>query len=164
MLVAEDLLAGSKLSFNIEIPSDVLMPRLSTDEARDVMRNKLSVVKMCPLTLADLQRISHAAKENDSLLGVLMVQKSLQEPEMSVVEVSSLHLGLMQFLLQQVNDISGLNMESNALRQQAQDPVAKAAFLLAQEFGWSPQQISELTLGEIMLHLEMMSSRKERAG
>ena len=156
MLSTEDLFAGSKLSFNIEIPQNILTPGQSATDTLE----KTSCVKMRPLTLADLQLISRAAKENDNLLGVLMVHKSLQEPEMTIAEVSSLHLGLMQFLLEQVNRISGLNMDSHDLQKHAQDPVAKAAFLLAQEFGWSPQQISELTLGEILLHLEMMSARE----
>ena len=157
MLSAEDLLAGGRLSFEIEIPPPVLTPGVLDTE------DKLARVKMRPLTVADLQLISRAAKENDSLLGVLMVQKSLIEPELSVVQVSSLHLGLLRFLLQKVNEISALNVDRPDLQKHAQEPVAKAAFLLAKEFGWSPQQISELTLGQIMLHLEMMQARRGEA-
>lgn len=159
MLSAEELLAGSQLSFKIEIPQQILSPDASTS----AQSGELSCVHMKPLTVTDLQVISRAAKEDDNLLGVLMVQKSLLEPQMSVAQVSSLHLGLLQFLLQQVNRISALDMQQETLQHHAQDPIARAAFLLAREFGWSPQQISELTLGQIMLHLEMMNSRKEGA-
>ncbi len=159
MLSAEELLAGSRLSFTVQVPQDVLNPDAEGNGSLEAHEG--SCVKLRPLTVADLQIISRAAKENDTLLGVLMVQKSLIEPALSVAEVSSLHLGLMQFLLAQVNRISGLNVSGTELEQSARDPMARAAFLLAREFGWSPQEISELTLGQIMLHLEMLSAGEE---
>ena len=158
MLSAEELLAGSRLSFTVQVPPEILKPESSGDAEQVIPDN--TCVKMRPLTVADLQIISRAAKENDSLLGVLMVHKSLIEPELSVAEVSSLHLGLMQFLLAQVNRISGLSVSSRDIEESARDPMARAAFLLAREFGWSPQEISELTLGQIMLHLEMLSQKE----
>ncbi len=166
MLSPEELLAGSRLSFTITVPKDVLIPDLqgtAGPEAKiagEADGSDAATVKMRPLTVADLQIISRAAKENDTLLGVLMVQRSLIEPQLSVAEVSALHLGLMQFLLSQVNSISGLNISQRELENGARDPLARAAFLLAREFGWSPQEISELTLGQIMLHLEMLESRE----
>jgi len=30
------------------------------------------------------------------------------------------------------------------------------AFLLASEFGWTAQQVRELTLGQVLVHLEML--------
>ena len=158
MLSAEELLAGSRLSFTVQVPPEILKPEFSGDAEQVIPDN--TCVKMRPLTVADLQIISRAAKENDSLLGVLMVHKSLIEPELSVAEVSSLHLGLMQFLLAQVNRISGLSVSTRDIEEGARDPMARAAFLLAREFGWSPQEISELTLGQIMLHLEMLSQKE----
>ncbi len=161
MLSAEELLAGSRLSFTIEVPPEILKPEspeFPEDKGQAMGDN--TCVKMRPLTVADLQIISMAAKENDSLLGVLMVQKALVEPELSVAEVSSLHLGLMQYLLSEVNRISGLSVTSRNIEKSARDPMARAAFLLAREFGWSPQEISELTLGQIMLHLEMLSQKE----
>lgn len=158
MLSAEELLAGSRLSFTVQVPPEILNPESSEDAGLVISDN--TCVKMRPLTVADLQIISRAAKENDSLLGVLMVQKSLLEPELSVAEVSSLHLGLMQYLLAQVNRISGLSVSSRDIEESARDPMARAAFLLAREFGWSPREISELTLGQIMLHLEMLSQKE----
>ena len=154
MLSAEELLAGSRLSFTVQVPPEILKPESSGDAEQVIPDN--TCVKMRPLTVADLQIISRAAKENDSLLGVLMVHKSLIEPELSVAEVSSLHLGLMQFLLAQVNRISGLSVSTRDIEESARDPMAR----VAREFGWSPQEISELTLGQIMLHLEMLSQKE----
>ena len=36
-------------------------------------------------------------------------------------------------------------------------PLAKAAFVLAQEFGWTPREVGELTLGQMLLHLQMLA-------
>lgn len=156
MLSTEDLLAGSRLSFVIDLPQDILNP--GNDKQKPNI--KAGKVRLRPLTMADLQVISRAARDNDSLLAVLMVQKSLLEPELSVAEVSSLHLGLMKFLLDQVHRISGLDNDAGTLSTMAEEPMARAAFLLSQEFGWTPQQISELTLGQILLHLQMMNKQE----
>jgi hypothetical protein len=161
MLSTEDLLAGSRLSFDIELPPDVLNPvadRPGADNRSAPV--KTGKVRLRPLTMADLQIISRAARDNDSLLAVLMVQKSLQEPALTVAEVSGLHLGLMKYLLDQVHQISGLDSDNRRLSDMAEEPMARAAFLLSQEFGWTPQQISELTLGQILLHLQMMNNRE----
>lgn len=153
MLTSEDMLAGSRLSFDITVPQEVLTPGT---EDRSLTRGD-NKVKLRPLTIADLQTTSRAAKDNDSLLAVLMVQKSLLEPALSVAEVSSLNLGLMKYLLDQVHLISGLETDTAHIKAMAEEPMARAAFLLSREFGWSPQQISELTLGQILVHLQMMT-------
>ena len=33
--------------------------------------------------------------------------------------------------------------------------MARACFVLAKEFGWTPEEVSGLTLGQILLYLEM---------
>jgi hypothetical protein len=33
--------------------------------------------------------------------------------------------------------------------------LAKACFILAKEFGWSPEDVSAMTIGQILLYLEM---------
>lgn len=151
MLSAEELLAGSKLTFVVEVPPDVL--HTTNGESKEAAEQ---TVKLRPLTVSDLQLISRAAKENNSLIAVLMVQRALVEPEMTVAQVASLHAGLAQFLLQQVNQISGISTTSSQLSTVVADPLARAAFVLAKEFGWTPEQIGQLTLGQILLHLKML--------
>lgn len=151
MLSAEELLAGSKLTFVVEVPPDVL--HTTNGESPEAAKQ---TVKLRPLTVSDLQLISRAAKENNSLIAVLMVQRALVEPEMTVAQVASMHAGLAQFLLQQVNQISGISTTSSQLSTAVADPLAKAAFILAKEFGWTPEQIGQLTLGQILLHLKML--------
>ena len=154
MLSAEELLAGSALSYEIEIPGEVLHPGTFADSA-----NGRGSVRLRPLTVADLQIISRAAKESDSLLATLMVQRALIEPEMTVAQVASAHAGLVEYLLEQVNRISGIAASHEQILAAREAPLAKAAFVLAKEFGWTPQQVSELTLGQVLLHLQMLKER-----
>jgi hypothetical protein len=157
MLSAEELLAGSDLTFEVEVPAEVLHPAEDSDDEAPTR------VRLRPLTVRDLQLISRAAKESDSLTATLMVQRALVEPEMSVAQASAIHVGLVQFLLQQVNRISGIATTSEQLSGAVEAPLAKAAFVLAQEFGWTPQQVNELTLGQVLLHLQMLGERARQS-
>jgi hypothetical protein len=153
MLTAEELLAGGGLTFEVEVPPEVLRPAESVGDGAP------SAVRLRPLTVRDLQLVSRAAKESDSLTATLMVQRALVEPEMSVAQASAMHVGLLQFLLEQVNRISGIVTTPEQLSGVVEAPLAKAAFVLAQEFGWTPQQVNELTLGQVLLHLQMLNER-----
>ncbi len=154
MLSPEELLAGSSLTFEVEVPASVLRP---ADAASAEAQPR--TVRLRPLTVRDLQLISRAARESDSLVAALMVQRALVEPQMTVAQVSAMHVGLLQFLLQQVNHISGITASAEQLSSAMEAPLAKAAFVLAREFGWTPQQVSELTLGQVLLNLQMLKER-----
>jgi hypothetical protein len=158
MLSAEELLAGGDLTFEIEVPPEVMRPAGSDNNGMP------ATVRLRPLTVRDLQLVSRAAKERDSLTATLMVQRALVEPEMNVAQVSAMHVGLLQFLLDQVNRISGIAATSEQLSGAVEAPLSKAAFVLAQEFGWTPQQVNELTLGQMLLHLQMLKERQRQSG
>ncbi|MDA8140323.1 MAG: hypothetical protein M0036_16875 [Desulfobacteraceae bacterium] len=151
MLTAEELLAGSQLTFTIDLPPEVLSPG-----GNGSLKNAPQAVRLKPLTVSDLQIISRAAKESDQLIAALMVQRSLVEPALSVAEAAAMPIGLMQHLLLEVNRISGITTEVDDFSSSLEAPMVKATFLLAKEFGWTPQQVNELTLGQILLHLQMM--------
>lgn len=157
MLSAEELLAGGDLTFETEVPPDVLRP------AEGAGNGMPTTVRLRPLTVRDLQLVSRAAKESDSLTATLMVQRALVEPEMSVAQASAMHVGLLQFLLEQVNRISGIAATSEQLSGAIEAPLAKAAFVLAQEFGWTPRQVNELTLGQMLLNLQMLKERQRQS-
>lgn len=154
MLSADELLAGGGLTFSVEVPPHILQPGGS---AAPVAAGS---VQLRPLTVKDLQRISRAAKDSDNLTATLMVQAALVEPALSVQQVAALHVGLVDFLLEQVNRISGIASTPEDIGQAASDPLAKAAFILAREFGWTPQDINNLTLGQVVLHLEMLKQQQ----
>jgi hypothetical protein len=153
MLSAEELLAGSDLTFTVEVPGAVL--RAGGDGAG-------GTVEIHPLTVRDLQLVSRAARESDSLLAALMVQRALVAPALSVAQVSALPVGVLQFLLHHVNRISGITASGEELAAAAEAPLARAAFALAREFGWTPQQVGELTLGQVLLHLQLLHDKGAR--
>ena len=154
-LSADELLAGSALTFEIDVPPHVLRPG-DGDGDSDRANGRTHTMRLRPLTVHDLQLISRAAKENGELVATLMVQRALVEPAMTVPQVSSMHVGLMEFLLAQVNRISGIATPAHHLAAAVDAPLAKAASVLAREFGWTPQEMNELTLGQIALHLQML--------
>ena len=158
MLSADELLAGGDISYDIEVPARVLNPTGAAIVDTDPLQAK--TVKLKPLTVSDLQRISRAAKDSDNLTATLMVQSALVEPAMSVMQVAAMHVGLVEFLLEKVNQISGINSGLEDVHQAAQDPLAKAAFILAKEYGWTPQDVNNLTLGQVVLHLQMLKNQQ----
>lgn len=144
MLNADDLLAGSALVTEVEIPSTLLAPEAANDRR----------VRLKPLSVQDLRLIHRAARENDNLTAALMVQRALVEPELTVQQINVLSAGLLQFLLHQVNRISGIGISNAELAEASRDPMTRATLDLARDYGWTPQQIGELTLGQILLHLQ----------
>ncbi len=154
MLSADELLAGAGLTYDVEVPPEVLRPDGAGEDGPHTVRLR-------PLSLRDLQLISRAAKENDQLMATLMVQRALVEPELSVAQVAALHVGLVQLLLDKVHLISGIAATAQELDEAAEEPLAKAAFILAREYGWTPQEVNELTLGQVLLHLRMLREKSE---
>ncbi len=154
-LSSDDLLSGGELTHDIEVPSDILNPGLDLPESPAPMR-----VKLRPLTVKMVQQVVKAAKDNDALTSVLMLKESLVEPVMNFEQIHRLHSGLAQFLLKEVNRISGLALEQDSLTEAVQAPLAKACFLLAKEFGWTHKEVGELTMGQVLIYLEMIRNQK----
>jgi len=108
----------------------------------------------------DLQHITKAVRNDDGLSSALIIHQGLVKPELEIEEVAGLPAGLARFLVEQINSISGVNTPQDALQEHVQAPLAKACFVLAKEFGWTPEQVSGMTIGQILLYLEM-ASREE---
>ena len=155
MLTAEELLAGSALTHEVEVPGAVLHPG---DGNGNGGGGEGRTVRLRPLTVRDLQLISRGARENDSLVAAFMVQRALVEPQMTAADVAGMHVGLLQFLLAEVNRISGMDATREQVREAAEAPLARAAFVLAREFGWTPEEVGALTLGQVLLHLQMLDA------
>jgi hypothetical protein len=147
-LTAEELLAGAAAAYPVTVPAALLQQGEGAAPGEVVLR---------PLTVRDVQRIHKAAKEQRVLTSVLMVQQGLVNPKLTVEQVGSLSAGLVQYLLQQVNRVSGLSLDEGDLDQAVKAPLARACFVLAREFGWTPSECSELTVGQILLYLEMLA-------
>lgn len=146
-LTSEELLAGSSLNHDVSIPADLVAVKGAGQlDARVTLR---------PLTVRDLQRIGKAAREDESLSAALMIQQSLVEPVLDVDQIGKLPAGIARFLLDRINSISGISTPRNALEELVQAPLAKACFVLSKEFGWTPEEVSGMTIGQILLYLEM---------
>jgi hypothetical protein len=164
MLTAEELLAGGALTFDVDVPADLLHPTLPGEPGGhgedDGQPPPPGRVRLRPLTVADLQLVSRAAQDAGTLLGALMVQRALVEPVLTVAEVVAAPVGLVEYLLDRVNAISGISTSRDDLRTAAEAPLVRAAATLSREFGWTPEQVSELTLGQVLLHLELLAEPK----
>lgn len=154
-LTAEELLAGGSLTHEVEIPADLLSTNGGGPaEARVVLR---------PLTVRDLQRIGKAARDDENLSAALMIQQALVEPALKFEQVSQLPAGLAHFLIERINAISGISTPRDALEEFVQAPLAKACFVLAREFSWTPEEVSGMTIGQILLYLQMAHHRGDGA-
>jgi hypothetical protein len=149
-LSAQDLLGGAGVRHTVAIPGELL-------PGGDGGTLAGGEVSLRPLTLRDVQRVTQAAKDDRVLISALMVQQALVQPELSVEQVASLPAGLVRFLLQSANRLSGLEVGAGEIDAAVREPIVRACFVLSREFGWTPEQCSELTLGQVLLYLEMLA-------
>jgi hypothetical protein len=152
-LTAEELLASATSTFSVAIPANLLKP--TGGDAT------LGEVVLRPLQVRDVDRAVRAAREQRMLTSVLLVHQALVSPSLTVEQVASLPAGVAQFLAEQVNSISGLAVEADELERAVRAPLARACFVLSREFGWTPNECAELTVGQVLLYLEMLA-RDER--
>jgi hypothetical protein len=153
-LTTDELLLGGTTTHVVEIPFEVLRPAGAEEGEGDPELPPTFVLR--PLLLADVQRVHHAAEESRGLTSVLMVQQALVEPSVTVDDVTRMHAGLVEFLLRQVNRISGLTLAGDELEEAVQAPLARATYVLAREFGWTTDECAALTVGQVLLYLELL--------
>lgn len=156
-LTADDLLAGASTVHKVEIPAALL------DGAGAGNGAIAGEVGLRALTLKDIQRVTHAAKESRVLTSVLLVHQALVEPKLTVEQVGALPAGIARFLLERVNAASGLGIGDDEIDEAVKAPLARACFTLSKEFGWTPPECAELTIGQVLLYLEMIA-RGEHPG
>jgi hypothetical protein len=156
-LSAEDLLAGASAQHAVAVPAHLL-------GSANGAGGEVGEVVLRPLTVRDIQRVTQAARDQAALTSVLMVQQALVQPSLTVEQASALPAGLVEFLLEQVNRISGLSMQPQDVEEAVRAPLTKACFVLAREFGWTPEQCSQLTVGQVLLYLEMLANGQTPSG
>src|SRR5260370_42511745 len=153
-LSVDEPLAGAALTPDIVTPPGVRGPPAPSGAAG--AEAAVRKVRMRPLTVRDLQRVGKAARDDDSLLSGLMLKEAMVEPALTLDQVHGLQAGLARFLLQELNRISGLAVDGDTLAGAGEAPLARAGFIRAREFGWSPVEVGDLTMGQILLYLEML--------
>jgi hypothetical protein len=146
-LTVEELLSGAAATHRIELP-----PHL-TGQAENAAPSE---IVLRPLVLSDIARLNRAAGQNSDLAAALMVQQAMVDPVLTVEQVQRMPAGLVEFLVGEVNRVSGLSLHGDELDDAVHAPLARACFVLAREFGWSPDRCAELTLGQVLLYLEML--------
>jgi hypothetical protein len=163
-VTAEELLAGREMTFEVEIPAQILSPSLENGHGnghayqKDVAAKK---IQLRPLTVKDVQLIAKGAKDDEVLTSVLMIQKSVVEPALKQSDIAGMHSGLVRFLVDAINRISGLSTTEDEMKDIVESPIVRAFFVLAKEFNWTPQQVREMTVGQILGYLELLSQNKQ---
>ena len=147
LLTAQDLLAGGKLVHDVGIPRAILTPGSMDGAAAG------SVVRLRPLNVATLALISRAARDDAGLVPLLMIKEAFVEPALALEQVRQMHVGLVHYLVGRINVISGLTVEGDTFAQAASSPTGQAYLLLAKHFGWTPEQVSQLTPGQVAIYL-----------
>jgi hypothetical protein len=146
MLTAQDLLAGSSITHEVNIPEAILHPQ-STG------RLSSGFVRLKPLSVGALTLISRAARDDTSLVPLLMIKEAMVEPALSLEQARQIHIGLVDFLVSQINLISGLGPTGESYEEAFHSPAGKTHLLLARHFGWTPEQVAQLTPAQVMVYL-----------
>ncbi|QTE31200.1 hypothetical protein [Pengzhenrongella sicca] len=149
-LSAEDLLAGSALTHDVAVPAALVGATAGT-------------VRIRPLTVRDVQLIAHASKDDRELAAGLMIARAVVEPALTAEQAGRLPAGLARFLVDAVNELSGIDTPRDRLGELVQAPLAKACFVLADEFGWTAEDVTAMTIGQILMYLEMAGRAAEVA-
>ncbi|MBV7336004.1 hypothetical protein KFU94_48765 [Chloroflexi bacterium TSY] len=147
LLNADDLLLGSQALHNVTIPAAILTPVAHNSESQT------GYVQMRPLNIAVLTLISRAARDDASLLPLLMIKEAVVEPALTLDQIRQMHVDLVHFLVSQINRISGLDADGATLNEAAGSPLGQTHILLAKHFGWTPEQVNQLTPGQVAVYL-----------
>jgi hypothetical protein len=158
LLSAADLLAGSKAVQDVAIPAAVLLPAgVAQPEPANGEKHNGAVgtgrVRMRPLSISVLTLISRAAREDPGLVPLLMIKEAVVEPALTLDQIRQMHIGLVYYLVTQVNRLSGLAADGATLDEAADSPLGRTHILLAKHFGWTPEQVSQLTPGQVAVYL-----------
>jgi hypothetical protein len=160
LVTPEELLAGKEMIYDVTIPSDILRPKLNAKEVAPEVEKR---IRLRPLTVKDVQLILKAAKDDEVLTSILMIQRAVVEPALKQNQVAEMHSGLIGFLVDCINRISGLTTSEAELREMAEAPLMQTFFALAKEFNWTPDQVRQMTIGQILGYLEMLNQGKMSA-
>lgn len=147
MLSAQELLLGAGIVHDVRVPPEVLAPGKPAEGAAG------GTVRMRPLNVTTLSLISRASQEDPGLVPLLMIKESLVEPALTLEQIRGMHVGLVDFLVRRINVISGLSEDGESLDRAASSPLGRTHLILAKHFGWTPEQVAQLTPGQVAVYL-----------
>ncbi len=105
-VTADDLLAGANATYSVVVPAEVVKPG-------DEGGGKPITVQLRPITIGGFQLILKAAKDDPAMIPLLLIKESLVAPTMNLQQIQRMHLGLVEFLVQHVRNISGMGEKKN---------------------------------------------------
>jgi len=106
-VTAEELLAGAALTFDVTVPRAILRPS-GNGAAADEEEGREARVRLRPLTIGTFQLIMKASRDDPALIPLLMIKEALVEPALGLDQVRRMHLGLVNVLIANIRQISGL--------------------------------------------------------
>ncbi len=151
-LAAQDLLSASQVVHEVELPAAILRPGVGAG-ATGSESGPGGVVRLQPLTVGTLALISRASREDPSLVPLLTIQQCLVEPALDLDRIRQLNVGIVHFLIERIHEISGLGADGQEIAQASGSATGEAHVLLARHFGWTPQQVAQLTPGQVAVYL-----------
>ena len=75
------------------------------------------------------------------------------EPALTLDQIRQMHVGMANFLVGLINTLSGLEADGESVNGAVQEPITQAHILLAKHFGWTPQQVGQLTPAQVAVYL-----------
>jgi len=115
-ITPEDLLAGGDALFEVLIPENIVFPPGIENETKFDEKKGL-LVKMSPVTIGTFQLIMKAAKSDPGLIPLLMIEQALSEPKFNMDQVKRLNLGVVNFLIENIRKISGLDKKKTSFSE-----------------------------------------------
>ncbi len=101
LLTAEELLAGTAVTYDVVIPEAML------GNNPDGTGNTRTI-KIKPLSMGVFQLIMKGAREEPELIPVLMVKEGIAEPKLTIAQIKSLPVGLVEFMVERIRELSGM--------------------------------------------------------
>ena len=146
VMSVQDLLAGASVVYETIIPARLLKPGAEAEA-------NPGSVRLRPLSVGVLALVSRAARDDAALVPLLMIKEAMVEPVVTLDQVRQMHVGLVHFLIGRINEISGLSSDGQALDEAADSSIGRTHVLLAKHFGWTPEQVAQLTPAQVAVYL-----------
>ncbi|MFM2376525.1 MAG: hypothetical protein RLZZ165_1622 [Bacteroidota bacterium] len=105
-VTADDLLAGADAAYRVEVPPEIVKP------GGEPLGKPVAVV-LRPITIGTFHLILKASKDDPAMVPLLLIKESMVEPPMSMQQVQRMHIGLVEFLVLHIRDISGMGEKKN---------------------------------------------------
>lgn len=105
-VTAEELVQGASPEYELAIPLNIVNPAGNKDTG-----DKTMIIKIKTLTIEVFQLILKAARDDDSLIPLLVVKEAVIEPKLTFNQIKRMHVGLITFIVERIREVSGMTGE-----------------------------------------------------